>query len=491
MTIAPAMRRVKPRRSRRGPIVACAAGTHSSRCRRVTPKRQQGAADRVDHQPRLIRQERDGQRRERQGEAEIAAERAQMARDRHARASRRNGRNDRNESRQHDRQDDEEGPDQRRVKRQSPTRQQSEHRSGRRERSAQIVEHLPAADRGNGARRTLRARLHRRAAEDPGQQLPVAARPAVMANRADVVAGREFLDDLDIGGEAGAREDAFEQIVAEQRRVRHPAGERGLERVDVVDALARIGAFAEQILIDVGDGRGVGIDAAHAGEDALEQRALPADRQRRRDARLQHRIAFHDPAGGRVEARPVERMRHLADQAAHRVARQSRVGVERDDVANIGGRDGRPGADVDEGGVGRAAQQPVQFVQLAALALPADPPRFAFVPDATAMQQQKAVAARRRAIAPIETRDAFRRRGDQRRVALGVLGCGSRSSRRPARNADRLPGSRGDGSPAVRFALRWPPASSAASARRRACADARERRRAAPEPAAASPRSRG
>ena len=264
------------------------------------------------------------------------------------------------------------GPDQRRVKRQGPTREQREHRGGRRKRSAQIVEHFPSADRGN-ARRC--ASLDGRT-EDPRQQLPVAARPSVMADRADVVAGREFLDDFDVRGEAGAREHAFEQIVAEQRRIRRPAGERGFESVDVVDAFAGIGAFAEQILIDVRDRRGVGIDSAQAGEDALEQRALPADRQRRRHARLQHRVAFHHPAGGRVEARPVQRMRHLADQAAHRIARQSRVGVERHDVTDIGGRDGRPGADVDERGVGRAAQQPIQFVQLAALALPADPPRL-------------------------------------------------------------------------------------------------------------------
>ena len=31
----------------------------------------------------------------------------------------------------------------------------------------------------------------------------------------DVVARREFLDHFDVGGQAGAREDAFEQIVAE------------------------------------------------------------------------------------------------------------------------------------------------------------------------------------------------------------------------------------------------------------------------------------
>ena len=66
-----------------------------------------------------------------------------------------------------------------------------------------------------------------------------------MAERADVVASREFLDDFDVRSETGAREHAFEQVVAEQRRIRHPASQRGFESVDVVDALAGVGAFAE------------------------------------------------------------------------------------------------------------------------------------------------------------------------------------------------------------------------------------------------------
>jgi hypothetical protein len=132
-------------------------------------------------------------------------------------------------------------------------------------------------------------------AQNPGQQLPVAARPSVMASRADVVAGRVFLDDFYIGGETGAREDALEQIVAEKRRVRRPAGQRRFEGVDVVDALARVRALAEQILVDVRNRRRIGIDSAQAREDALKQRALLADRQRRRDARLQDGVAVDDP----------------------------------------------------------------------------------------------------------------------------------------------------------------------------------------------------
>ena len=167
------------------------------------------------------------------------------------------------------------------------------------------------ADGADSVRRRLSSIFHRpdrrdsrracrrssgRHAENPWQQLPVAARPAVVARRRDIVAGRKFLDDLDIRGETGAGEHALEQIMAEQRRVRHAACQRRLEGIDIVDALAGIGAFAEQILIHVGYGRRIGIDAVHAGEDALEQRAFAPDRQRRRHPRLQHRVALDDPA---------------------------------------------------------------------------------------------------------------------------------------------------------------------------------------------------
>ena len=95
-----------------------------------------------------------------------------------------------------------------------------------------------------------------------------------MANGADVIAGREFLDDLDIRGESGAREHALEEIVTEEGRVRRAVRERGLERVDLVNALSGIRSLTEQILIDVGHGRGVRVDSAHAREDSLKERAF-------------------------------------------------------------------------------------------------------------------------------------------------------------------------------------------------------------------------
>src|SRR4051794_10504454 len=95
----------------------------------------------------------------------------------------------------------------------------------------------------------MRARTDIAPPEDPRQELPVAAYPAMLAQRRDVVPRREFLHHLDIGREPRAREDALEEIVRQQRAVGHAVRERGLERVDVVDALAGERAFAEQVLV--------------------------------------------------------------------------------------------------------------------------------------------------------------------------------------------------------------------------------------------------
>ena len=179
----------------------------------------------------------------------------------------------------------------------------------------------------------------------------------MVAKGGDVIAGREILDDLHVRGQAGAGEDPLEQVVAEEGRLGHAAGQRRFEGVDVVDALARVGAFAEQVLVDVRNRRGIGIDADRAGEHAQEQRAFAPHRQRRRDPRLQDAIAFDHSTQSGVQARPVERMGHLADESPNGLARQPRVGVEGDDVANVSGQRGRR----QERGVLGAAQEPIEF----------------------------------------------------------------------------------------------------------------------------------
>src|SRR6202046_5345698 len=103
--------------------------------------------------------------------------------------------------------------------------------------------------------------------------------------------------------------------------------------------------------------------------------------------RLHYGVPFDDPAARRIETGMIERMRHLADQPPYRVAGQPGIGIERHDVADIRADSGRLAIDAHEAGVGGAAQQPVQLVQLAALALPTEPSPFAFVPDPPPVKQ--------------------------------------------------------------------------------------------------------
>ena len=144
------------------------------------------------------------------------------------------------------------------------------------------------------------ARRHER--EQPEQDLPVAADPAVLPARVREHARRILVDQLDVRDERDARVQSLEQVVRQQRVLRHGVLERGHERVDVVEALAGEDAFAEQILVGVGHGGRVGIDAGVPGVEPREQRAGRA-REGDADARLQDAVALGDAADRRVERR--------------------------------------------------------------------------------------------------------------------------------------------------------------------------------------------
>ena len=141
-----------------------------------------------------------------------------------------------------------------------PTRRQQDEQRERQQASPQVVRDLPARDRGQHVPHA-RAALCRNRSPQPRQQLPVAANPSVQArNPRQVVAGK-IVDDFEVGAERDARKQPFEQVVAQQRVVRHAAVERALERVDVVDALADVAAFAEEVLIHVRHGGRVRVEA--------------------------------------------------------------------------------------------------------------------------------------------------------------------------------------------------------------------------------------
>src|SRR5437879_3113994 len=102
------------------------------------------------------------------------------------------------------------------------------------------------------------------AGENPGNQLPVATRPAMLARRGDVIARGKLLDNFNIRGECLPREDSLEKVVTQKRVVGNAPLQGRLENVDVVNALAAVRSFSKQILVDVGDRKRIRIDAGWA-----------------------------------------------------------------------------------------------------------------------------------------------------------------------------------------------------------------------------------
>ena len=330
----------------------------------------------------------------------------------------------RNERGQREAEKNQLGPDQRRAGRQGPREQEREIGAGSRERPPQVVEHLPAADRRDPGPRSARAGG---AADQPRQELPVAARPAVLTRRRDLVTSGKVLEELDVGDERGPREEPLEEIVAEQRVFRHPSLERSLEGVDVVDPLAGVRALGEEILVDVRDRGGIGIDAGGTGKHAPKERALALGGQGRRDPRLEDAVALDDATFARLEPGPVQRVRQGADEPRRGAARKLGIGVQRDHEANRRRDVGRLD---DERGVGRAAQEAIELVQLAALALPAHPARLALAPEASAVEQMEArFASAGWAVPPVQLVDARARGREQGLVVGRVLRGGIRPVR--------------------------------------------------------------
>jgi hypothetical protein len=81
------------------------------------------------------------------------------------------------------------------------------------------------------------------------------------------------VDQLEIARERGARVEAFEEVVRQQRVLGHALAERLAERVDVDQPLAGENALAEEVLVGVRDGGRVGVDARVARVEPREERA--------------------------------------------------------------------------------------------------------------------------------------------------------------------------------------------------------------------------
>ena len=131
---------------------------------------------------------------------------------------------------------------------------------------------------------------------------------------------------------------------------------------------------------------------------------------------IDEKIRFGKPVikGTRVDVQTV--VGHLAAGSSIEEVMEA-YGIERDDVAHVGRNCRWLAASGHEARVRRTAQQAIQLVELAALALPPHPHALCGVPQSPAMQQQESFARRRRPILAIQSSDALDRRVEQHVVA--------------------------------------------------------------------------
>ncbi len=202
-------------------------------------------------------------------------------------------------------------------------------------------------------------------------------------------ARRIVIHHFDVRHERGTGVHSLEEIVGQERVLGYAPLEGGHERVHVVEPLAGEAALVEQILVHIRDGGGVGVHAGMAGVGAGEERARRA-RHRHADAGLQDAVALRHATEPGIDMRTVQRMLHDTDELLRRVPRQTGVGVERDAVPH--GRQDVELADLlGEARVRCASQQAIEFLDLSALALPADPRVLTSVPLPFAMEEIEAI----------------------------------------------------------------------------------------------------
>ena len=165
------------------------------------------------------------------------------------------------------------------------------------------------------------------ARQDPAGDLPVAANPAMPSTDVRAVAGRKLLVQLHVAQQARPRVAAFEKVVTQDPVQRQAARQRALEGIDVVDALADERAFTEHILIDIGNGSRIRIDARLTAEKPRVSRPVGAG-QAHRDTRLKNAVAAGDPSGRAISGHGVEPRDDSADAPSHRrIVARSRAAI--------------------------------------------------------------------------------------------------------------------------------------------------------------------
>ncbi len=241
------------------------------------------------------------QERLREGGAQILDEAAKVDASRLVRRARLEELEEGGDERERDDRETAEGPGQGAPRQEGPRGREEGEERGRHEAAPEVVEDLPLTDEREAVPREALWRRDQR--EEPGEDLPVAAHPAVLPSRVREDVGRVVVHHLHVGDERGARVEPLEEIVRQQRVLGNAPADGRLESVDVVESLAREAPFAEEVLVGVRDRRRIGIDAGVPGVDAREERPAGA-RKVDAHARLKDAVALRDPPEGGVDHGP-------------------------------------------------------------------------------------------------------------------------------------------------------------------------------------------
>ncbi len=316
-----------------------------------------------------------------------------------------------------DREHSENRPSERRTRKERPARDQEREHRDLHGAAPQIVEDLPAReDRQPIGFRPVRPRYARR---QPLEELPVAADPAVLAPRERQISRRVLVEYRDVGGQPGAREAPFDQVVREEPVLGEASSRRALECGHVVDPLSGEAPLVIEILVHVGNGGGVRIDAGVPGVYDGETRSVCA-REPHSHPGLKNRVAARDSPHLRIVPCAIERVCHGTRQLGSGVRREHGIRVERDHVA----RSAERVAILRDHGkriVAHAFDEVVELRELPSLALPTHPYTLPRVPPpGTVEEEEDRVAGNR--VALVEYLHALDGRAHDRVVILAVLG---------------------------------------------------------------------
>ena len=85
-----------------------------------------------------------------------------------------------------------------------------------------------------------------------------------------------ILVQLHVAQQSGPRVTSFQKIVAQNPVLGEALLERALECIDLIDSLADERAFTEHVLVDIGDGACIGVDARLATVESRVPRPVRA-----------------------------------------------------------------------------------------------------------------------------------------------------------------------------------------------------------------------